>query len=566
VYRGFQIVVYRNHWYALPPGLVRLDPDRPSLSLRHPAVLCAVSREAIESQIDEFDPTEYRSEPVGEFEGYDLIRHGGRIYGVPRALGTLDLNVEEDRTHDSVVPGNTVEEVIERIGESRNAKPIEFVGWLPVFKRFGNCGAHPQFGHTDAPPPGYKFVRTDRVTFDEDPPPPTPWRISAMVLALGLSLRIFAATARQYGVRRTLRTLYQFVCFIVMLIRKTGRVMPSLRFAHSRNFQSQVLTPQQAELVFVTSVPYTYGQNPWVIEIEDPTSLFFPYVHNGRTVGLDVRSSPYFATVKALLEADNCRGIVTHMRSTAEMLPTLFQSEAISRKVVYAPLGVALPTRWQRHDDEEGEIHLLFTNSWHQNTDSFFVRGGLDVLEAFDVLRKRYPQLRLTIRSRLPKLGDRYHRILESGWVRVIDRFLPKPEMAALQSASHIYLLPAARIHIVSVLQAMSYGQAVVVTDGWGMDEYIEHGRNGLVVSGRAGKVSWADREVGFLRENYGPMYTKDKKVVDGLVESVSLLVEDIAVRRRIGRAARADVESRYSTTQWNAALKSAFDKARAAG
>jgi glycosyltransferase involved in cell wall biosynthesis len=442
--------------------------------------------------------------------------------------------------------------------------PVEFLGWLPVFKRFGNCGAHPQFAHTDAPPPGYRFVRSGCESLADEPPSPLP-KVGRALGALCLSMCVLLATARRHGLLRTLVTLWLFARFVLSLIRKTRRVLPALRFAHSRHFQSQVLAPRGAELAFYTSVPYTYGQSPWVIEVEDPVTLFHPFVLNGYTAELDVRASPYFATVKALLEADNCRGIVTHMRSTADLLPTLFQSEIISRKVTYAPLGVARPREWQTHD-EDGPVNVLFTNSWHQMPGSFFVRGGLDVLEAFDVLRRRYPQLRLTIRAQLPPLEERYQRMLLDGWVRVIDRFLPAELMTELQRDSHIYLLPSARIHIVSVLQAMSYGQAVVASDGWGMEEYIEHGRNGLIVPGRAGRVTWTDREVGMLREDYRPMYATDKKVVEGLIESVSLLVERRAVRQRIGRAARADVETRFSLERWNAALKAAFDKARLGG
>ncbi|MBN9122100.1 MAG: glycosyltransferase family 4 protein [Planctomycetes bacterium] len=441
---------------------------------------------------------------------------------------------------------------------------VEFLGWLPVFKRFGNCGAHPQFAHTDAPPPGYRFVRSAPESLADELPSSLLTKVGRALGAVVLSLGMMADTARRQGVLRTFGTLWAFSRFVLALIRKTRRVLPSLRFAHSRHFQSQVLAPR-AELAFLTSVPYTYGQNPWVIEIEDPTTLFHPFIENGRTAALDVRASPYFAAVKALLEANTCRGIITHMRSTAELLPALFQSEIVARKVTYAPLGAALPTDWQTHD-EDGPVNLLFTNSWHQRPDNFFLRGGLDVLEAFDVLRRRYPQLRLTIRASLPVLERRYQRMLLDGWVRVIDRFLPNELMAELQRESHIFLLPAARIHIVSVLQAMSYGQVVVASDGWGMQEYIGHGRNGLIVPGRAGKVTWADRAAGMLREDYAPMYTSDKKVVNGLIESVSLLVERRAVRRRIGHAARADVRTRFTLDQWNAALAAAFDKARRGG
>ena len=565
-YGGFQVVRYGGNWYGLPPDFVRIDTNRPWRTFQHPAVRWSVSREGLEVQIDEYDPTPYHSDPLGEWEGYDLVRHGGRVFGVPRGTEPFDPCLEEDRTRDGVVCGDSREEVGEKIRVAESSRPVEFLGWLPVFKRFGNCGAHPQFGHTEAPPPGYRFVRSERVSFDDESPPRTlPGRVGKAVAALGLSLWMFVSTARQRGLFRTLRTFAQFLRFVLSLTRKTGRVMPSLRFAHSRNFQSQVLAPHRADLVFVTSVPYTYGQNPWVIEVEDATTLFYPFIKNGQTVGLDIRRSPYFATVKVLLEADNCRGIVTHMRSTAEMIPTLFQSERIARKVSYAPLGVRLPEQSQEHAESD-TVNLLFTNSWHQNLDGFYLRGGLDVLDAFEVLRHRYPQLRLTLRTRLPRMAERYHRIVESGWVRVIDRFVPAPQMADLQAESHIFLLPAARIHIVSVLQAMSFGQAVVVSDGWGMDEYVDHGRNGLIVPGRGGVVTWADPEVGVLREHYGPMYAGSKTVVAGLIESVALLVEQRAVRARLGRAARADIATRYTLDQWNGALKTAFDKARTGG
>lgn len=444
---------------------------------------------------------------------------------------------------------------------NQEAVPVEFLGWLPAFARFGDCGAHPQFAHTHAPPSGYYFVRSG------SPPLPEPAPTSKLGRAFGavlLSVAEIVATARRHGPWRTLGTLWVFARFVLALVRRTGRVRASVSFAHSRHFRSQVLTPR-TDLAFYTSVPYTYGRRPWVIEIEDPTTLFHPFLLNGATAGVDVRRSPHFPAVKALLEADTCRGIVTHMRSTAELLPTLFQSDIIARKVTYAPLGVSLPTDWQTHD-EDGPVNLLFTNSWHQRPDNFFLRGGLDVLEAFDALRRRYPQLRLTIRASLPKLEARHQRILLDGWVRVIDRFLPADLMDELQRESHVFLLPAARVHIVSVLQAMAHGQAVVVSDGWGMEEYVEHGRTGLVVPGRAGKVTWADRDAGMLRENYAPMYASDKKVVAGLIESVSLLVERRAVRQRLGRAARAEVGSRFTLDRWNAALKGAFDKALSGG
>lgn len=569
-FRGFGIVEFEGRVYGIPPRVARVDPTNPEQLRHHPAVVSAPTKELLEARIAAFDPTPFECHPVGEFEDYTLLRHGGRVYGVPRDYGPVDLNWEEDRTRDGVVCGNSREEVEARIRANREASAVEFLGWLPTFKWFGNCGAHPQFGHIELPPTGYKFVRsrprTPVPTVPGRPKPPgIVTRIVRLLTAPFRSARGIARNVREFGAVQCLLTITACLRLFLYLLRKTGKAVPALRFVHSRHFRSQVMAPRRAELAFLTSIPQTYGQHPWVIEIEDSTTLFFPFLMNGQTAELDVLGSPYYAMAKALLESDGCRGILTHMRSTAESLPTLFQSDIIARKASYAPLGVRLPERWQTQDDDD-TINLLFTNSWHQQGVGFYLRGGLDVLEAFDILHERYPQLRLTLRSQLPRLDPRYQRIIEKCWVRVIDRFMPRAELDELQRESHIYLIPSARIHIVSVLQAMSFGQVVVAADGWGVDEYLEHERTGLVVPGRGGKVSWMERDTGILREDYRPMYTPDPAVVEGLVAAVSRLVEDREFRKKLGRAARKAVETRYTLDRWNAALKAVFDKARAAG
>ena len=61
-------------------------------------------------------------------------------------------------------------------------------------------------------------------------------------------------------------------------------------------------------------MPFTYGQDPWMIEIEDLTTLFCPFLDNGNTSHLQIRKSPYFPIVKTLLESHRCKAVVTHMR------------------------------------------------------------------------------------------------------------------------------------------------------------------------------------------------------------------------------------------------------------
>jgi glycosyltransferase involved in cell wall biosynthesis len=571
-YKTYRLYRVRGRAYAVPPSLNPEWAVETGLLFTHPAVLSAGSLDELRAQIDTADLHIPRSELVCLHAEYRVVRFRGRLHAVPHAAGDVDLDLPDDRRRAGIVSAATEAELNEKLRRRAAAEPVEFAGWLPIYQVSGNCGRHPQFAHIDEPPPGYRFTVSA---------PPPRRRFPAGTLFLRRFRAKLAAAARGVlsvvrlpfaffrpcpGVRLRDRVVV-FVAMVRMLAYLLGRgcgLRSSLKFLWTRHLQSQLQLGDRRGPVFLTSMPYTFNQSPWVIEIEDPTTLFYPLVQNGHTAALDVRRSPYFPVVKAVLESAECRAILTHMRSTAELVPTLFGSDVIRRKVVYAPIGVTLPARWQRHDPRPADepIHLLFINSWCQVPENFYVRGGLDVLEAFDVLRERYPQLRLTMRTHLPPLDDHYRRIIERGWVRVIDRFVTADEMAGLHAESHVYLLPAARVHIVSLLQAMAHGLAVVASDGWGIEEYVDDGRNGLVVRGRYGKASWADPAAGQLREDYGAMATPDPDVVAGIVAAVSRLVEDHRLRARLGRTARADVAERFTVDGWNRGLKAAFDLA----
>jgi hypothetical protein len=454
-----------------------------------------------------------------------------------------------------------------RSTREEDAYAVEFAGWLPCYQFFGNCGNHPQFAHTEAPPAGYRFVRSDPRSSGVAPARRRwgPVAIAgALVRAAEAAVRAVRWAVRQtrvVGVGAVLRTFAAMARLYWTLRRAGCRLGPTLRFLRSRHFLSQALAPRGAKLMFLTSVPCTFGQRPWIIEIEDATTLFLPHLVNGSTYRTRIRRSPYLPAVKALLESDACRGVVTHMRSTAESMPKLFGA-AVAAKTTYVPCGTALPPVGQSQKATD-HCDLLFTCSWHQLPVSFYLRGGLDVLRAFEVVQERYPHVRLTLRTGVPRdLKPRFRQVLEKCWVRVIDRYLPPEDMDELMRGSHLFLLPAARIHVVSVLRAMAYGQVVVASDGWGFNEYVEHGRNGLIVPGRHGRVSWMDEETGLLREDYEPMHRSDSAVTAGLVEAISTLVEDHELRRRLGGQARHDVATRFTLENWNRGLKRALDQA----
>jgi glycosyltransferase involved in cell wall biosynthesis len=570
-YKGLSLISCSGRFYAIPTGLdARKDLTRRELS-RYPLTLTAPSREQLQALLDEADFSVFRPEPAGEHQGYQLVRYCGRVYGIPRSIGLVDLYEEQARAHHEILSGDTCEQVRERIRNAQQGTSLEFAGALPIFAdRFGKHGDHPQFAPARLAPAGYRVVRPPVASHQpESPRTPRRWNPRSWLARLG---RIGFATLQapaslivnfaRFGPRACFVNLIAAARLTASLLLRGSPPLAVLRFIRSRHFRSQLTLSGRADLVFFTSVPYTYSQQPWIVEIEDVTTLLCPFMRNGQAGDNNLAyAGPYFPMVRALLESANCKAIITHMKATARALPVLFQSEAIARKTSYLPLGVEVPSV-SASQEEDVHLNLLFTNSWHQDPKSFYIRGGLDVLEAFAILQDRYPHLRLTLRTSLPDcLPERYHRIRENCQVRLISRFLPSEDLNHLLGQAHIYLLPAARIHAVSLLQAMAAGLVVVTSDGWGFDEFVIDQHNGMVVKGRHGKVSWQEEETGVLRENYEPMYTADPLVVQGLVDAVVRLIEDRDLRVRLGQQARADVRQRHNLEQWNQGLKKVLDR-----
>ncbi len=484
------------------------------------------------------------------FGDYALTRMEGAVFAFPLNMqGARHLAKSRPR-HAGVICRPTRAEAEQAVCDLPPPRTVEFAGWLPAFERYGGCGTHPQFGHTDVPPAGYAFTQSapplraaEASSFSTEQ---VGWK--SLAEQLGRRCKVALAMGRLFG----------------GCLAHGARPRETIDFLRTRSRASQLLLPKRNDLVFLTSVPFTFGQDPWVIEIEDVASLLYPYVENGRTANVKVEQQPGYRRGEALARA--LPQLPQESLRTSEPRPDgiskLFRSDTISQKTTYIPMGVRTPSDYQRHGPSS-TLNLLFLNSWHQDPNSFYLRGGLDVLEAFAMLHAAHPELRLTLRTRLPPdLAPRYRRIIEDTGVSVLDEFLPSDRMHDLMLWNHIFLLPSARIHIMSVLQAMAYGLVPVVSDGWGMTEYVEHGRNGLVVGGRYGKVAWNDEQNGMLREHYSPMYRSDSQVTQNLVNELSQLADDAHLRQELGENARHDVETRFTLAHWNVGLKRALDLA----
>ena len=118
-------------------------------------------------------------------------------------------------------------------------KKVFYAGFLKPFKHVGH---HPQFNHIHNPPAGYEFVTGGRVGID----------MPAKVLR---SMTDLFFRARKNGAKRR----------------------DVARFIRSRSIMAQFSFPSGVCMAFLPSIPFTLGQVPWVIEIEDTTTLYVPF-------------------------------------------------------------------------------------------------------------------------------------------------------------------------------------------------------------------------------------------------------------------------------------------------
>ncbi len=316
---------------------------------------------------------------------------------------------------------------------------------------------------------------------------------------------------------------------------------------------------EQAEFAFMLNwVQPT--EIPWVMEIEDVISLFIPHFWYGETARSangaafeGVRSK-----IQSSLEAAECKAIISHLHSTVDSLPLLF-GEGIRTKCHYIPLSVS-PSPYPAFRRESETTTILFQNSWSQREDNFYLRGGLDVLEAFRQLSKTQRHIKLIIHSVIPEaLRSTYVDVLRHPAVSVIESILDISAYQKLIASADIFLLPSARIHIVCLLDAMTSGAVCIASDGWGNREIVKNHVTGLIIKGRYGKASWVD-EKGMLREDYVSMFQPSEEISTGLFEAVNYLIDNPGELERLRQSAFDMVENNHLVKHWQSGLKRVFD------
>jgi glycosyltransferase involved in cell wall biosynthesis len=312
--------------------------------------------------------------------------------------------------------------------------------------------------------------------------------------------------------------------------------------------------PRGTVLTYSVGHP-VFRKEPWVVDMEFVTQLAgYNYNHFMR----------FRRLIERVLASEYCKRIICWTEAGKKTVMLNLDCERFADKVEVVPLAVRKKDFVKDYDNVRN-VKLLFVGSANIPGE-FEYKGGKEVLEAFSLLRKKYRNIELVIRSDVPsELKEIYSGKLEG--VRLIEGIVPWSHLEQEFKTADVFLFPTHSTPGLAILDAMSYELPVITTDLWANSEMVEDGQTGFVID-KSKKIPYY---VGNFIPNWSHYPTSkfiklikntDNAVAAELAEKTSILIEDEALRRRMGKVGRKRIEEGiFSANKRNQKLKKIFDE-----
>ncbi|MDI6806461.1 MAG: glycosyltransferase family 4 protein [Candidatus Aenigmarchaeota archaeon] len=321
------------------------------------------------------------------------------------------------------------------------------------------------------------------------------------------------------------------------------------KFTSSLRIPRMFIFQTNAELIHSSRGIIPLNKIPWVMDIEHAKSFFDDHK--------SLLSERARKIVRKFLLSKYCKKILPHSFMAYKSLTSAFGKDIEDRMKVIYP---AIDAKKFRVKHNTSKVKLLFV------ANKFFEKGGKEVLEAFDVLNRRY-DVELTFKCSI-SLGFK-KRYEKYGNIKIIEKILPYETLfKELYAKSNIFIFPTyIDTFGFSLLEAMSVGLPLVATNIFAISEIIENGKNGFLVESK--KYDWSGDD-GLMRAKFlldpqkrTNMYNLNKPdIVRQLVERLSLLIEDSSLRKRMGRYGRRLVEKgKFSIKERNKKLRRIYQE-----
>jgi glycosyltransferase involved in cell wall biosynthesis len=321
------------------------------------------------------------------------------------------------------------------------------------------------------------------------------------------------------------------------------------RFVATRYHLSDALAPPNSVGFHHTILPSL--QHNSIVHFETPILFFWPEVSHGKFArGSSLVDHPFYPMISASLAHSKIKKIVSHSATGLRYLRGLFPDPVIQDKTAHIPLmpfvqrSVEQARRLpggQLVPPTKGRRRLLFTNSFHGESSSFWLRGGVTTLLAFQRVSAVIP-LELVIIGSIPDdLPEEAAAIVWSPHVRHVSK-ASESELQAYYDSADVMLLPSVGLHSMSIARAICSGCYVLCSDVPGTEEYVRDQAVGMILNGTAGKrVYFDDTKVDLLLDNYASVKQINFDNVNTVAEALCGRLMAVPRRNQVSSASQYD-------------------------
>ncbi|MEM5832454.1 MAG: glycosyltransferase family 4 protein [Candidatus Aenigmatarchaeota archaeon] len=287
------------------------------------------------------------------------------------------------------------------------------------------------------------------------------------------------------------------------------------------------------------------NKKPWVIDL-DHASAFVGFDH------LEWEEKKYRKIVRKFLSSNYCKKIMAwSIAAKRSLLNSFLFNEEIKKKIEVIYPATKL---FKKSKSKEKFIKLLFVGSLFEE------KGGMEVLEAFKIIREKYDNVKLIVKSDVPLQIKRVFNFPDIEYYPYKSQILPREKLIEKFFArADIFVYPTYfDIFGLCLLDALAVGLPIVATDVFAVPEIVEDNKNGFLIHS---PIRWHDET--YLWNPVGGSKKDKEFIVKQLVEKLSLLIEDSSLRRRMGRYSRRLVErGRFSIKERNEKLRKIYEEA----
>tara|TARA_Y100000310_G_C20475716_1_gene712297 strand:- start:79 stop:855 length:777 start_codon:yes stop_codon:yes gene_type:complete len=239
------------------------------------------------------------------------------------------------------------------------------------------------------------------------------------------------------------------------------------------------------------------------------------------------------------------------MRQTLDSIKRMFSyNERISKKLFYLPLSYESSIEEIKSTNPD-KIVFTFTNSFGGQKNNFPLRGGLESLMVFrDLYESGHKNLYLNLIGELNidsnlldwMINCENVTIYKSNTVRHGREMITDDVIHDVLLDTDIFLIPACRIHSMSVVRALCYGNIVLGSNGWGFDEFLDES---FCCDGQE-KSSYI--EDGVLKERYSLFLEQpNQKLLFSLKDKIFDLIENPIKMDKIKKSNLIESKKKFS-------------------